>query len=243
MSRLFTFGCSYTNYPWKTWADILGEEYDEFTNYGKMNGGNDQIFFKIIKAHKEHKFTKEDTVAVCWTHALRKDEYKINKWVHKERPPVEDMGWKSWFKAGINVDEQWHKTLCYISAANILLSTISKYICFSVVDYGLGNDELLTMPWSNTNTDQVFAKEINQFADKNFDSVLGIAHDQECKHRISLDIRPQDPSGGLDDHPTPKEHLHFLENIMKISISESTKQKVEQWETAIKPIQKNEYGA
>lgn len=238
MSRLFTFGCSSTFYPWKTWADILGEEYDEFTNFGQINGGNDQIFFNIIRANKQHKFTKQDTVAVCWTHPLRKDEYKINKWVPKKRPPVDDHGWKSWFRSGINPDEQWLKTLSYISAANILLPTISKYICFSVVDYGLGSTYT---PWQNTEIDQLFKTEIHQFADKNFDTVFGVSTDRECKNRISLDIRPQDPSGGLDDHPTPKEHLYFLENIMNISISESTLQKVEQWEKAIKP--RNEYGA
>ena len=30
VKRLFTFGCSFTRYYWPTWADMLGQEYDEF---------------------------------------------------------------------------------------------------------------------------------------------------------------------------------------------------------------------
>ena len=34
MSRLFTFGCSFTNYAWPTWADFLGLEFEHFENWG-----------------------------------------------------------------------------------------------------------------------------------------------------------------------------------------------------------------
>ena len=85
MSRLFTFGCSFTSYTWKTWADILGQQAEEFYNFGQIGGGNEQIFFKIIEANKKYNFTKDDTVAVCWTHYHRKDVYQINKWNPIER--------------------------------------------------------------------------------------------------------------------------------------------------------------
>ena len=55
--RLFTFGCSFTSYTWKTWADILGQQAEEFYNFGQIGGGNEQIFFKIIEANKKYKFT------------------------------------------------------------------------------------------------------------------------------------------------------------------------------------------
>jgi len=43
MSRLFTFGCSYTNYRWSTWADCLAPEFDYFENWGQSGGGNHYI--------------------------------------------------------------------------------------------------------------------------------------------------------------------------------------------------------
>jgi hypothetical protein len=44
MSRLFTFGCSFTNYRWSTWADCLAPEFDYFENWGQSGGGNHYIF-------------------------------------------------------------------------------------------------------------------------------------------------------------------------------------------------------
>ena len=39
--RLFTFGCSFTDYRWATWANILAYELDcEFHNFGKSGAGN-----------------------------------------------------------------------------------------------------------------------------------------------------------------------------------------------------------
>ena len=44
--RIFTFGCSFTNYLWSTWANILGYEFREaeFYNFGKSGAGNQYIF-------------------------------------------------------------------------------------------------------------------------------------------------------------------------------------------------------
>ena len=238
MSRLFTFGCSYTNYPWKTWADILAEEYGELINLGQINGGNEQIFFKIINAHKKYLFSPQDTVAVCWTFYLRKDDYKINKWVPRDRPTAQD-DWKGWFKKeNVNPDEQWLRTVSYISAINKLIPSICNYICFSTIDYGLRSTEKVVTPWDNHETDRLFAEEINQFTDNNYDTVFDISQDRDCKNRISLELRPTDRYGGLDEHPTPKEHLYFLEHVMKINVSDSTKQKVEQWEQEMRPRHK-----
>jgi len=33
--RLFAFGCSFTQYKWPTWADILGKSFDLSYNLGK----------------------------------------------------------------------------------------------------------------------------------------------------------------------------------------------------------------
>ena len=52
MSRLFTFGCSFTSYHWPTWADILGREYDYFENWGRSGGSNQFIFNSLIEAKR-----------------------------------------------------------------------------------------------------------------------------------------------------------------------------------------------
>ena len=38
LNRIFCFGCSFTQYLWTTWANILGTEFHEaeFYNFGKI---------------------------------------------------------------------------------------------------------------------------------------------------------------------------------------------------------------
>lgn len=80
MSRLFTFGCSFTNYRWSTWADCLAPEFDYFENWGQAGGGNQYIFNSIMECDQRHKFCEGDTVIVCWTSTQRDDRYVDKRW-------------------------------------------------------------------------------------------------------------------------------------------------------------------
>ena len=80
MSRLFTFGCSYTNYRWSTWADCLAPEFDYFENWGQGGGGNHYIFNSVMEADQRHHLGANDTVIVCWSTFLRDDRYAQGRW-------------------------------------------------------------------------------------------------------------------------------------------------------------------
>ena len=44
MKRLITFGCSFTDYSWPTWADIIALDREvEYENWAIGGGGNQQI--------------------------------------------------------------------------------------------------------------------------------------------------------------------------------------------------------
>ena len=79
MSRLFAFGCSFTNYRWSTWADCLAPEFDYFENWGQSGAGNLYIFNSIMEADQRHHFGAGDTVIVCWTNVMREDRY-TDRW-------------------------------------------------------------------------------------------------------------------------------------------------------------------
>lgn len=80
MRRLFAFGCSFTNYRWSTWADCLAPEFDYFENWGQSGGGNQYIFNSFIEADRRQNFGANDTVIICWTHHMRDDRYANKKW-------------------------------------------------------------------------------------------------------------------------------------------------------------------
>lgn len=79
--RLFTFGCSYTNYVWPTWADIIAYDLGcEFYNYGIGGLGNVGISCRIVEADCIYKFHPDDLIIVQWSSWSREDRYIKGKW-------------------------------------------------------------------------------------------------------------------------------------------------------------------
>ena len=79
-NRLFTFGCSFTQYLWPTWADILGKRFAHYENWGKAGGGNQYIFNSLIECHLQNQLTADDTVIIMWTSTDREDRYIDGIW-------------------------------------------------------------------------------------------------------------------------------------------------------------------
>ena len=64
MNRLFTFGCSYTEFYWPTWSDCLSPYFNETYNYGKCGAGNSYIFNQLASIVASNKLTEKDTVII-----------------------------------------------------------------------------------------------------------------------------------------------------------------------------------
>lgn len=81
--RVFAFGCSFTNYVYPTWADIIINEMPEVEsyNFGKAGAGNHFIACKIAEANTRFKFTDTDLVMVMYTTAFREDRFIDGEWV------------------------------------------------------------------------------------------------------------------------------------------------------------------
>lgn len=71
--KLFTSGCSYTGFPWPTWADWAGVLYDEYENLGVGGAGNRYIFNSISYLLANEMITKNDTVIIQWSGLTRED--------------------------------------------------------------------------------------------------------------------------------------------------------------------------
>jgi len=70
--RFFAFGCSFTDYHWPTWADIIGGEFpDQYFNFGNTGSSNDFIFRSVIEANQIHNFQPDDLIIIQWTEFLR----------------------------------------------------------------------------------------------------------------------------------------------------------------------------
>lgn len=81
MTKLYTFGCSFTKYHWPTWADILGRSYDYYENWGQGGAGNLFIYNSVVECILKKKLTSNDQVIIMWSSAAREDRYINNKWI------------------------------------------------------------------------------------------------------------------------------------------------------------------
>jgi hypothetical protein len=80
--RFFAFGCSFTDWPWTTWADIIAAAYPgaQYYNFGKGGGSNQLILSRVMEADSVFNFNKDDLVIVQWTSITRESRYIVDRW-------------------------------------------------------------------------------------------------------------------------------------------------------------------
>ena len=83
MGRIFTYGCSFTDYCWPTWADMLLYK-NEGLNLGVCGGGAEQILHRLISTDMRYDLTKDDTVVIVFPSLYRYDiiQNEDSTWGH-----------------------------------------------------------------------------------------------------------------------------------------------------------------
>lgn len=94
--RFFSFGCSFTQYIWPTWADLIGREIPYYENWGKLGCGNQYIMNSVVECDIKHKFTETDLVIIMWTSTAREDRYIDGKWIGTPSNQFHERFGKEW---------------------------------------------------------------------------------------------------------------------------------------------------
>lgn len=200
MSRLFAFGCSFTNYRWSTWADCLAPEFDSFENWGQAGGGNHYIFNSVMEADQRHQFGAGDTVIVCWTSFTRDDRYVNGRWHTLGNMFACPIYNTEYLKT--HVDERGYllRDLAFIKAVKTLLQARPE------VDWKfLSMVEIMSRPWPDDNVSQ--HRDVMRLYSDVLDSVLP-GYDKI----VFKDSGWPDRNG--DPHPSPAEHLAYLDAVL-----------------------------
>lgn len=81
-NRLFAFGCSLTRYMYPTYADILGQHYDnaEYINLAKPGSGSIVLMSRLTQAHRYFKFNKDDLIVIMYPSFTREDRFLKYHW-------------------------------------------------------------------------------------------------------------------------------------------------------------------
>jgi len=200
MSRLFAFGCSFTNYRWSTWADCLAPEFDYFENWGQAGGGNHYIFNSVMEADQRHQFGVNDTVIVCWTSLDREDRYVDGRWHTPGNAHfATNVFNKEYLKTHIDERGYLIRDLAYIKAVKTLLENRPglTWRFLSMV-------ELMARPWPD---DVTLHRDVMRLYSDVLDTIL-LGYDKTVFAETGWPNRNGDP------HPSPAEHLTYLDAVL-----------------------------
>jgi len=222
MNRLFTFGCSFTEYDWPTWADILGRDFDYYENWGKCGGGNQYIFNSLIEANSRNKFTDNDTIIIMWTNVVREDYYLKGTW--RTQGNV--------YSRQSTYDEEFIKKFSDNRGFLIRdLATVTATV--ELLDHWKVKYHLLSMvPLTNLDQYRTTRSRDNDVialyssaVDKVKPSVYEVVFD------FDWNSRNWSGKNRLDKHPIPSEHLEYIEKVLPgYSISDATREWVKQYD-------------
>ena len=215
--KLYTFGCSLTRYHWPTWADILGQSFENgFENWANRGAGNRQILERLTECFVKTNFQPNDVIAVQWT-----DHHRFD--YHKWDPKMTE----SWYPGG-NVftnthadqlkfhviDKVWNEysfmmhTFNYIYLAKKLVKGVNARVIFILgtdmreqVQTLRGDRNLLDI-YQDLFRDNIFVEgDLFNYVVEKYDTRL------KFKHAIPGQL---DDEKVLDQHPTPVMYYQYL---------------------------------
>lgn len=237
LRRLFTFGCSFTQYwRWPTWADALGKQYDQYQNWGMCGAGNSLIFYSLIECHQRNQITSNDEVYIMWTNTSREDRYVKDRWL-----AAGNIYWTAGNQLPLDyilnfTCERGYliRDLATITAARHILDSIGcRYRFFSMV------------PLSDTNENSGLASNPNDTLTADLDvrelyadtlsviepSVYEVIFNRNWESREGI-IDPN--TNRRDFHPTPLEHLEYLDLVCPgLITNDSTRSWMQHWQQQV----------
>ena len=260
MSRLFVLGCSFSNYAWPTWVDMLGLEFDKFENWAFPGLGNRAIAERVAEIHARNQLTKDDTVIIQWTSHLRHD------WHATDNRHQDNAGWKTSGSIFNYINEElynekWIRT--FWDENSYMMHTFNNILLTQNFLNGIGcNWRMTSMGYINKmnsdypdDTHGEKTKEVNIwesapglkiyetiFKDKSkwITPVGSFAWTHETKPYKFISV--QDKSVFTEDrHPTIIQHNDYLNKHVLPSINKSQKQsdKVNFWIDTINNLYDN----
>jgi adenylate kinase family enzyme len=228
--RLFTFGCSFTKYHWTTWPEIVAYELNvPLYNYGRSGAGNQYIANMISQADAIHNFNENDLIMISWTNVCREDRYKNQNWITPGNIFSQNIYSNEYVKKWADPAGYILRDLCTIKfTINFLENKKCQFHMMSMCDIvdtiDQGQAEILKNLSFKEEIIKMYKNELDQLH-SDFYNVLWQNNPQTYKFPKDMKEISELFSDG---HPTPIEHLEYLQNIFSNTFSEKTSDAVKE---------------
>jgi hypothetical protein len=203
-----------TRYQWPTWADMVGQEIEEYHNFGQSGAGNVFISNQIAEANLRHNFNEDDLIMVMWSTVTREDRYINKHWNCYGNIYFQNFYDKDFIMKYVDNRGQLIRDLALIAMADGLLKTTKATY------------HMLSMQ----SIDLVIRYETNKLEGE-YKDVMDLykpvidllEHDLlmlGCNGQWpSLPIKNDVPGGQTHDyHPPPKTHFNFINKVFPYAV-------------------------
>lgn len=263
MKRLFVFGCSFTQYAWPTWGDLLGNHFDYTENWAWPGLGNRAIAERIAECHARNNFNENDTVVVQWSSHVRHD------WFRTDDPDA--RGWQT--KGSIfnylnedTFDRKWIETFWderayfmhnmnhMLLAQCLLSSTNCTWRMTTITDFSkLGTDypedkemhgevinKTITDIWSENKDLEIYKNKVFTESKDKWITPLGLYAWQDFSKSYKFRNTAY-PTKWTDFHPSIDQHKEWLYNnlIPGLELSQNLPEKTKIWIDKVNTLYEN----
>jgi hypothetical protein len=236
--RLFTFGCSFTNYQWPTWANFVSLGFDKFQNWGQGGAGNYYIANRILECHDLNKITEEDHVLVMFSDYNRYDLLKNDNWnthgsLYNLHFPDNEQGRndkvaREWF-----INNYWtqqhavYQTWFMVDSVKRILDEIGcKYkfmSAFNLLEYGevvKTDDDLKESMYANWAVDKL-------------SKILSSDNMRDFKSEEGYEFTIEGGKSFVDNHPTITDHYNWVKEKMSDYYLPKMEDAKNKWESMV----------
>jgi hypothetical protein len=219
VKRLFTFGCSFTNYFWSTWPEVIAYDLDiPLYNYGQSGAGNQYIANMICQADNIYKFDEDDLIIVSWTNVAREDRWVNGQWITPGNIYSQGIYDQKFVEKWSDPVGYLVRDLASIKSTKIILEKVGcQFHFFSMCDITYQFNQN-----SNSNNivpDQIKSKyeslclQYKRDIDFILPSFYKILWDNDInRNKFSLE-KELGYNFFQDGHPYPEEHFRYLSSI------------------------------
>ena len=224
--RFFAFGCSFTEYRWSTWADIIAYSYPnaEYYNFGKAGGSNQIIFSRLMEADEQYGFNKDDLIIVQWTGVNRESRWKDGYWgggggnIYQFNTQYPKEFVENW----THPTDYLIKDLAAIKAVNAVLKA-SQCTYFNICMVSINNIDFFNKKNIEQSSLQAIIngyKTIYKDIRPSFSEIVFESKNWAAKVPRPLSMRydfstlERKEVLRMDVHPTPKEHLEYVKKVL-----------------------------
>lgn len=247
--RFFAFECSFTNYKWPTWADIIGQDIEFYQNWAMPGAGNHFIFNSVIEADARYHYNKDDLVIIFWSTKEREDRYHNNVWLNDNNTTQEKTYGKEWvMRFGVDFRGFLVRDMAYMKAIqDIMKNKDCDWVNFtwhelfnsSHLRQTSNDKESLLRLWREKSKEIYLGGSIADFFDDrdviklyqdvftNVDAMYKWFEVECIHHRTAPDN---------DLHPMPMEALQFLDWLWpNNTLSDKARKYALSWDYSNKP--------